>query len=90
MDSFVLNDENKQKRVEISKQLLEYLDNGFQNIITGDETWLYFFTVSSKEANKVWLSEGENRPQITRTAQNSKKRMFCIFFLQMELWQVLW
>ncbi|CAJ0846648.1 8580_t:CDS:2, partial [Entrophospora sp. SA101] len=61
-------------------QLLGYLENGFRNIITGDETWLHFFTVSSKDANKVWLSKGENRPQITRTAQNSKKRMFCIFF----------
>lgn len=76
----VLTDENKQKRVEISKQLLRYFDNGFKNIITGDETWLHFFTVSSKEANKVWINQEENRPQITRTAQNSKKRMFCIFF----------
>lgn len=75
-----LTNENKQKRVEVSKQLLEYFENGFQNIITGDETWLHFFTVSSKEANKIWLNKEENRPQITRTAQNSKKRMFCIFF----------
>ena len=40
----------------------------------------YFFTISSKEANKVWVEKGENRPQIVRTAQNSKKRMFCIFY----------
>ena len=76
----VITDENKRKRVEISRQLLEYLDNGFQNIITGDEAWFHFFTVSSKNDNKVWLRQGENRPQITRTAKNSKKRMFCIFF----------
>src|SRR5438128_6256668 len=41
---------------------------------------MYFFTVSSKESNKVWLEKGENRPQIVRTAQNSKKRMFCFFY----------
>ena len=76
----VLSDENKRKRVEISRQLLEYLDNGFQNIITGDESWFNFFTVSSKNDNKVWLSREENRPQVARTAKNSKKRMFCIFF----------
>ena len=66
--------------MEISKQLLEVLEKGYNNIITGDETWMYFFTISSKESNKVWLEKGENRPQIVRTAQNSKKRMFCFFY----------
>lgn len=31
---YVLTDENKQQQVEISKQLLSYLDNDFKNIIT--------------------------------------------------------
>src|SRR6185312_15691670 len=68
------------ERVEISRQLLEYLDNGFQNNITGDESWFNFFTISSKNDNKVWLSREENCPQVARTAKNSKKWMFCIFF----------
>jgi len=75
-----LSEDNKRLRVEVSKQLLEILREGYNNIITGDETWIYFFTVSSKEANKVWIEKGENRPQIVRTAKNSKKRMFCIFY----------
>ena len=50
-----LSADHKKKRVEISKQLLEVLEKGYNNIITGDETWMYFFTVSSKESNKVWL-----------------------------------
>ncbi|CAG8651306.1 19638_t:CDS:2, partial [Cetraspora pellucida] len=29
-----LSEKNKQKKVKVSKQLLKYLDNGFQNIIT--------------------------------------------------------
>jgi len=41
----MFSNENKQK----------FLDNGFQNIITGDETWFHFFTVSRKNDNKVWL-----------------------------------
>src|SRR6185369_3606791 len=76
----VLTEENKEKRVELSEQLLEILEKGFNNIVTGDESWFHYFTVSSKEANKVWISKGESRTQITRTAQNSKKQMFCIFF----------
>ena len=75
-----LSEDNKRLRVEVSKELLETLKEGYNNIITGDETWIYFFTISSKEANKVWVEKGENRPQIVRTAQNSKKRMFCIFY----------
>ena len=69
----VLTEENKEKRVELSEQLLEILEKGFNNIVTGDESWFHYFTVSSKEANKVWISKGESRTQITRTAQNSKK-----------------
>ena len=80
-----LSEENKQKRVQLSKQLLETLDKGYRNIIMGDETWIYFFTISNKEANKSWVQKGENRPQIVRTAQNLKKRMFCVFLL----WTVL-
>jgi len=43
---YVLSDENKRKRVEVYRQLLEYLDNGFQNIITGDETWFNFLRMT--------------------------------------------
>jgi histone-lysine N-methyltransferase SETMAR len=76
----VLTEENRQKRVDVSKELLRVLEGGFRNIITGDETWIHFYTTPSKEANKVWLTTEENRPQIARTAKNSKKCMFCIFF----------
>nr|CAG8440756.1 8865_t:CDS:2 [Entrophospora candida] len=63
------------EEVEISKQLLEILDNGLNNIIIGDET----YAVPSKESNKIWVKSGENQLQITRTTQNAKKRMFCDF-----------
>ena len=82
----VITDANKQKRVELAKQMLQVLDGGFQNIITGDETWFNYYTVSTKEDNKVWLKSGELRPQIARTSKNSKKRMFCVFFTVEGLW----
>jgi len=44
-----LSAEHKEKRVETSKQLLEVLEKGYNNIITGDETW-----------NKVWLERAAN------------------------------
>ena len=76
-----LSEDHKRNRVEISKQLLKILDRGYRNIITGDETWIYFFTISNKEANKSWLEKGENRPQIVKTAQIRKKECFAYSFL---------
>jgi hypothetical protein len=35
-----LSEDNKRLRVEVSKQLLETLKEGYNNIITGDETWI--------------------------------------------------
>ena len=62
----VLTEENKKNRVEISKQLLEILENGFQNIITGDKTWVNYFTVSSKESNKSWVKKATNNTNSTK------------------------
>ena len=75
----VLTEEHRQKRVDISRQLLQILESGFRNVITGDETWIHCNTTPNKEA-KVWLTAEEDQPQIVRTALNSKKSMFCIFF----------
>ncbi|CAJ0847023.1 1090_t:CDS:2 [Entrophospora sp. SA101] len=47
--------------------------------IPSDETWFHFYAVPNKESNKTWVKSGENQLQITRTAQNAKKRMFCDF-----------
>ena len=41
----VLTEEHRQKRVDISRQLLQILESGFRNVITGD-------TTPNKEANK--------------------------------------
>lgn len=71
---------HRQKRVDVSRQLLQILEGGFRNIITGDETWIHYYITLNKEANKVWLTADEDRPQIAKTAINSKKCMFCIFF----------
>ena len=49
----MLTEENKIKRMEISRQFLSIFDKGFHNIISGDETRINFFTVSNKNQNKV-------------------------------------
>ncbi|CAG8595225.1 24693_t:CDS:2 [Gigaspora margarita] len=76
----VLSEKNKKKRVAVSRKLLKMMQKGYRNVVTGDETWIHYFTVSNKKNNQQWVKKGESRPQIIRTAQFSKKRMFCIFF----------
>src|SRR5438128_8079628 len=76
----LLTEEHRQKRVDISRQLLQILESGFRNVITGNETWIHYYTTPIKEANKVWLAAEDDRPQTVRTALNSKNSMICIFF----------
>jgi hypothetical protein len=46
--------------------MLNKFENGtscyVNSIGTGDETWLYFYDVSTKAQNKVWIFEDENMP----------------------------
>ena len=76
-----LSAEHKEKHVEISKQLLEVLEKGYNNIITGDETWIYFFTVSSKESNKVWLGKGKTDRKLSGLRKTRKKECSFSFIL---------
>ncbi|CAG8790584.1 22085_t:CDS:2, partial [Racocetra persica] len=44
--------------------------NGYRNVITGDETWIHYFTISNKQNNKQWVKKEESQPQIVRMARN--------------------
>ena len=51
-----------------------------EEIVTGDETWIYHFQPDSKAKNKVWvLSEGD-RPVIARRCKTSNRMLYAIFF----------
>ncbi len=65
--SHILIEENKKNWVKISKQLLKILENGFQNIVTNNETWIYYFIISNKELNKTCIEIEKNRLQIIYT-----------------------
>jgi histone-lysine N-methyltransferase SETMAR len=49
-------------------------------IVTGDETWVYFYEPDGKEKNKVWVSENDERPRIASRACTSKRIMYALFF----------
>ena len=51
-----------------------------EEIVTGDETWIYHFQPDSKAENKVWVSSEGNRPVIARRCKTSNHMLYAIFF----------
>ena len=51
-----------------------------EEIVTGDETWIYHFQPDSKAKNKVWVSSWGDRPVIARRCKTSNRMLYVIFF----------
>ena len=51
-----------------------------EEIVTGDETWIYYFQPDSKAKNKVWVSSEGDRPVIARRCKTSNCMLYAIFF----------
>ena len=70
----LLTDEQKQSRVRLALQVIEKYDKcdprHLEEIVTGDETWIYHFQPDSKAENKVWVSSEGNRPVIRAVAKH--------------------
>ena len=75
---FRLNPNQKKKRVQISKELIEILENSKRkcNVLTGDETWLYF----ENPMLSVWQRSGIERPSQPKKTIASKKVMVCVIW----------
>jgi histone-lysine N-methyltransferase SETMAR len=78
-----LTPEQKQERVRICRANLEKFHSGswrLYDIITGDETWIYFKQIGRKASNACWINEGKNPNTIVRQGQYAPKRLYSIFF----------
>ena len=80
----LLTDEQKQSRVRLASQVIEKYDKGdpcrLEEIVTGNETWIYHFQPDSKAKNKVWVSSEWDRPFIVRRCKTSNRMLYAIFF----------
>jgi len=59
----LLTDNQKDNRVEISKELLANAnssENFLKNIITGNETWVYGYDVETKIQSSQWMGKGSS------------------------------
>ena len=87
----LLSEDQKKRRVECSRQLLnDFEPNGPKrlcDIVTGDETWLWFYGIPNKRCNRAWVGPDGDRPVVLRQGFQSRKRLFSIFLMHKELWQ---
>jgi histone-lysine N-methyltransferase SETMAR len=51
-----------------------------EEIVTGDETWIYHFQPDSKAKNKDWVSPEGDRPVIAHRCKTSNCMLYAIFF----------
>ena len=79
----LLTDEQKQSRVRLALQVVEKYDKcdprRLEEIVTGDETWIYHFQPDSKAKNKVWVSSEGDRSVIARRCKTSNRMFYAIF-----------
>ena len=80
----LLTNEQKQSRVRLASQVIEKYDkcdpHCLEEIVTGDETWIYHFQPDSKAKDKVWVSSEGNRPVIAHCCKTSNCMLYVIFF----------
>ena len=80
----LLTDEQKQSRFRLASQVIEKYDKcdprHLEEIVTGDETWIYHFQFDSKAKNKVWVSSEGDRPVIAHRCKTSNRMLYAIFF----------
>ena len=80
----LLTDEQKQSRVRLALQVIEKYDkcdpHRLEEIVAGDETWIYHFEPYSKAKNKVWVSSEGDRSVIARCCKTSNRMLYAIFF----------
>ena len=64
--------------------MLKKFKSGFaaevNSIVTADETWLYYFNVTTKSQSKVWVFEDEKVAVQVRKSKSIGKRMVAVFF----------
>ena len=67
----LLKDEQKKMRVTMAKKTFSkctqniYSKKAFDNIVTGDVTWVYYFEPKRKVANRMWATK-KARPSIAK------------------------
>ena len=70
--------------LDLHRKLIEKYDKcdprRLEEIVTGDETWIYHFQPYSKAKNKDWVSSEGDGPVIAHRCKTSNRMLYAIFF----------
>lgn len=79
-----LNPSQMQARVAFANLMLAQFDAGssklVDNILTGDETWVYFYDPETKLQSRQWVTSEEDAPVKFRRERSVGKVMAAVFF----------
>lgn len=81
----LLSAENKSLRVGAAKGIRSRLqqlgDSRYDLYAVEDETWVFFDPSSHKQANRVWIGPGDDRPQVVRQqGMTTRKTLLLLAF----------
>ena len=83
MVSRLLNEGQKERRVQMSQDILEQLEtepNLLKRVVTGDESWILKYDPLTKRLSLEWKSALSPRPKKTRVFKSKTKVMLIAFF----------
>lgn len=79
-----LTDEHKKKRMGSAMQFLklyhEFGDSLLDRIVTGDETWIYYYTPENRRQSQQWKHKDSPRVMKYKTCNSSLKVMATVFW----------
>ena len=75
---------HKMERVRCATQMLAVFEpqgpKRLTDVVIGDQMFISFHGMPSKQTNMVWIDEAGDRTVVLRPGFQSKKRLFTIFF----------
>lgn len=74
-----LNFLEKNRRIEVSKEMLSMGDDALKCIITGDETWIYAYDPETPQQSSEYRAKGEPKPKVPRQSRSKVKVMLTVF-----------
>ncbi len=80
---FQISEEQKAKRISSCKEVLAKFNEGkwrLCDIITGDESWIYYRRIGHKQSNASWVGEGEPPRTVVIRNRYEPKSMITVFF----------
>jgi histone-lysine N-methyltransferase SETMAR len=79
----LLTDANRKERVDACRENLAMFNDGkwrLFDVVTGDESWIYWRQIGRKASNASWVGAGESPRIVVRRNRFESKNMFCVFF----------